>query len=77
MERKVFADLKVKCKTKRQMLAFNELVKSFADEPAWIVYNDEGELKYGEARELPNDLDVKFSGTEQECKDYIAEQNKE
>lgn len=74
MERKVFAELRSKCKTARQMRAFNDLVKSFADEPAWIVYNDEGELKYGEARELPNDLDVKFSGTEQECKDYIESQ---
>lgn len=31
MDRKVFADIKSKCVTKRQMRAFNELVKSFAD----------------------------------------------
>lgn len=32
MDRKVFSDLRSRCKTKRQMIAFNELVKSFADE---------------------------------------------
>ena len=31
MNRKIFADIKSKCVTKRQMKAFNELVKSFAD----------------------------------------------
>lgn len=33
MDRKSFATLKSKCKTPRQMRAFNELVKSFAKSP--------------------------------------------
>lgn len=56
MDRKVFADIKSKCVTKRQMIAFNELIKSFAakelksvDELWDSLFPIEGKTKQGSA----------------------------
>ena len=40
--RKVFAELRSKCKTSHQMKAFNEFVKSFSDKERWIVATYKG-----------------------------------
>lgn len=57
MDRKSFAELRSRCKTARQMRAFNELVKSFADKEVksinelWdSLFPFEGKTKQGTAK---------------------------
>ena len=48
MERKVFSELRSKCKTARQMKAFNELVKSFTDRLIMMSIALKGGISYSD-----------------------------